>query len=56
MIINSLANIVNDFLNTMWIKNIGFGKILLGLFIFNFIVYLICKIVKLGKNPIYKLY
>lgn len=46
MIINDLANIVNNIIINLYNSGIEFYQILLGLFIYNFIVYEIVYIVK----------
>lgn len=53
MIINNLATIVNNTLNNLFSNGIHFYQILIGEFIFNFIIYLICKIIKIAKYQNY---
>lgn len=49
MIINKLANIINLFIISLYNKDIHFYQILIGLFIFNFIIYSLCKLIKMAK-------
>lgn len=46
MILNYLASIVNDVIINLYSKGINFCQILIGLFIFNFILYEIRYIVR----------
>lgn len=46
MIINDLASIVNNIIINLYSNGIHFYQILLGLFIFNFLIYEIVYIVK----------
>lgn len=46
MIINKMAEIVNNFIVDLYSKNIHFYQIIIGLFIFNFLVYIIRNMVK----------
>ena len=46
MIINDLASIVNNLIINLYSNGIHFYQILLGLFIFNFLIYEIVYIVK----------
>lgn len=50
MLINNLATILNEFIVSLYSKNIHYYQIILGLIIFNFIIYLICKIIKISKT------
>ena len=54
MIINILASLINDFIENLYNSGIKFYIILIGLFIFNFIIFIICRIIKLAKSPNYK--
>lgn len=53
MIINKLASLLNTFLVNLFEKNIHFYQILIGLFIFNFIIYSLCRLLKIMKNNRY---
>lgn len=46
MIINILANIINNLVINLYNSGIHFYQILIGLFIFNYIIYLISCIVR----------
>lgn len=46
MIINNIAGLINDMIITLYSYNIKFYQILIGLFIFNFIIWKIRYIVK----------
>lgn len=46
MIINELALLVNNFLINLFTSGISFSDILVGLFIFNFVVYVITYMVR----------
>jgi hypothetical protein len=46
MIINELALIANNFLINLFNAGIKFSDILVGLFIFNFVVYVITYMIK----------
>ena len=46
MIINNIALIVNNFIINLTEKNIPFYLILIGMFIFDFIVYIIVKMIR----------
>lgn len=53
MIINKMAEIVNNMMINLYNSGIHFYQILIGLFIFNFLVYIIRKMVKnmyVGRN------
>jgi hypothetical protein len=50
MIINNLALLVNDMIINLYNNGIKFYQIMLGLLIFNFIVYLLCKIISEAKS------
>lgn len=54
MIINKLALIVNDFVVSLYSSGIHFYQIILGLIIFNVIVYIICLIIKQMKRGVYR--
>lgn len=54
MIINKLAFLIKNMIENLYIKDIKFYQIIIGLIIFNFIIYLICKIVKIAKNQNFK--
>lgn len=53
MIINKLALFINDFLLSCFNNGIKFYQILIGLFIFNFIIYCIYNLLKIGKKRYY---
>lgn len=53
MIINQLALIVNDFIINLQNKNIPFYIIILGMFIFNIIIYSIKKMFDTSINRRY---
>lgn len=54
MIINQIALLVNDTINTLYLNGLHFYQIIIGLFIFNIIIYLICKfVVEMGKVRFY---
>lgn len=44
MIIDILANTVNNFVIHLYSNEIHFYQIIIGMFIFNFIIYLICNL------------
>lgn len=46
MIINNIALLVNDFINSLYRNNIPFYIIIIGLFIFSFIEYLLIKFIR----------
>ena len=46
MIINELALLTNNLLTNLFNNDIKFSEILIGLFIFNFVVYVITYMVK----------
>lgn len=46
MIINELALIVNNFIISCFSSGIEFYVILIAMFIFNFIIYIICSFLK----------
>ena len=53
MIINQIANLVNNFIINLYNINLHFYQILLGMFIFNVIIHYICKIIieaKIGRR------
>lgn len=54
MIINELAKLIKEFITRLYLNDIHFYQVLIGLFIFNFIVYIICKMIKIAKNPSYR--
>lgn len=45
MIINQIALFVNQMILNLYSKGIQFYKIIIGLFIFNVIIYIICKMI-----------
>lgn len=49
MIINNLALIVNNFVISLYAQNIPFYMILIGLFIFNAIIYIICSMIRQSR-------
>jgi len=52
MIINFLANLVNNFITQLYSMNIKYYQVMLGLLIFNFIVYIFYKIIMQMKRGI----
>lgn len=46
MIINSLARIINDFVDLLYNSGIHFYQIILGLFIFNVLVYFLTGFIR----------
>lgn len=50
MIINNMANIVNNFIIDLYSKGIHFYQIIIGLFIFNYIVYELCSMIKFTRR------
>ena len=53
MIINELAQIINSIIIKLYSNNINFYEILIGLFIFNIIIYSICRLIKESKKARY---
>ena len=53
MIINEMALFVNNMIQNLYSKNIQFYQILIGLFIFNLIIYIICKMLIESKKVRY---
>lgn len=53
MIINEMALFVNNMLQNLYSKNIQFYQILIGLFIFNLIIYIVCKMLIEAKKVRY---
>lgn len=54
MIINKLALIVNNFVVSLYANGIHFYQIILGLIVFDAIIYLICLMVKQMKRGVYR--
>lgn len=52
MIINFLASLVNNFITQLYSMNIKYYQVMLGLLIFNFIVYIFYKIIMQMKRGI----
>ena len=52
MIVNKLALIVNDFINDLYSINIPFYKIILGLLVFNILVFIIRYMIINTNNTI----
>lgn len=50
MIINKIAYLVNNFIIILYSRGISFYEIIIGMFIFDFIIYLICKLIKQSKR------
>ncbi len=46
MIINQLANILNDFIINLYAQDIKFWQIIIGLIIFDFIIWIITNMIK----------
>lgn len=53
MIINKIALFINDSIINLYDKGIHFYQILIGLFIFNLIIYIICKMLIESKKVRY---
>lgn len=53
MIINQLADIINSLIINLYSNGICFYEVLIGLFIFNTIIYCLCKLIKEGKKARY---
>lgn len=45
MIINKLAALVNEFINNLYVADIKFYQIIIGMFIFNFIIYSLINLI-----------
>lgn len=45
MIINNIALFINDFMINLYNDDIKFYQIIIGLFIINFAIYMVCNIV-----------
>lgn len=50
MIINNIALAVNSMIISLQNEGISFSTILIGLFIFNFIIFIICKMIQEAKG------
>ncbi len=50
MIINKIAYLVNNFIIILYSRGISFYEIIIGMFIFDFIIYIICKFLKKIKR------
>lgn len=50
MIINNIALAVNDMIISFQNSGISFSIILIGLFIFNFIIFILCKMIQEAKG------
>lgn len=50
MIINNIASNINDMIISLQNSGISFSIIFIGLFIFNFIIFLICKMLQEAKG------
>lgn len=46
MIINNIANIINQTIKELYSQGIHFYQVILGLIILNIIIYFICKFIK----------
>lgn len=46
MIINNLAAIINNFITSLYNSGIHFYQIILGLFIFNFLLYILTSFIR----------
>lgn len=53
MIINKLALFINDFIINLYSNDIKFYQIIIGMFIFNFLIYSICRLISLSKKRYY---
>lgn len=53
MIINEMALFVNSMVQNLYSKNIQFYQIIIGLFIFNLIIYIVCKMLIEAKKVRY---
>lgn len=54
MIINKLALIVNDFVVGLYSSGIHFYQIILGLIVFNVLIYIICLMINQMKRGVYR--
>lgn len=50
MIINNIALAVNNMIISLQNAGISFSIILIGMFIFNFIIFIICKMIQEAKG------
>lgn len=50
MIINNIALAVNSMIISLQNTGISFSIILIGMFIFNFIIFIICKLIQEAKG------
>lgn len=50
MIINKIALLVNDFIIKLYSNDIKFYQIIIGMFIFNFLIYSICNLIRISKK------
>lgn len=50
MIINILADIVNDFIIKLYSSGIHFYQIIIGMFIFNYLVYELVSTIKMSRR------
>lgn len=50
MIINNLAEIINNFVKSLYSSDIHFYQIIIGLFIFNILIYLLTSFVRSIDN------
>ncbi len=46
MIFHNIANVINNFIVGLYDKGFHFYQILIGMFVFDFIIYQICKMLK----------
>lgn len=54
MIINKIALLVNEMIKSLYSNGLHFYQIIIGMFIFNIIIYIICKfIIESGKVRFY---
>ena len=50
MIINKIAYSINNFIIILYSRGISFYEIIIGMFIFDFIIFIICKFLKKIKR------
>lgn len=53
MIINNIAKIYNESIINLYNNGISFYQVIVGLFIFNVIIYSLCKLLKIGTKIYY---
>lgn len=53
MIINKIALTINNFIINLYSNDIKFYQIIIGMFIFDFLIYSICNLIKISKKRYY---